>query len=290
MDATDLPIDELARPEAPALQRFGLAIAGWLESVERRTGLPVQRAALKLATLARLPWYLVRLGAREGLSAWVAFLFGRSTVRVRVPGYAHPIAVRCGGTDPTVFERIFIADEYAPVRDLDRCGVILDCGAYVGYSTLYFARHFPDATIVAVEPDEDNVARLRDHTSHHANVVVVNAALWSKSCGVRIANPDAASWSFTVEEGGALPAVTVDHLLSEHGLGGADLVKMDIEGAEHEVFKEGWESWLPRVRMLVIELHDQAAPGSSRTFFEAIAGLAFSMRARGENLVLTAKR
>lgn len=276
----------------PLLQRALLGFAGYVTAVGDRHGLPLQRVATKTTTVLRLPSYLRRLGVREGARVWWTFLFGRGTVRVFPPGYAHSVAVRCGTPDPTVFERVFVTDEYGAARSLGACRAILDCGAYVGYSTLYFAMHFPEATIVAVEPDAANIALLRANTEHCTNVIAVRAALWSRCCSVRIKNAGAMPWSFTVEEveaaeNEALPATTIARVVAEHGLGTVDFLKIDIEGAEHEVFKAGYESWLPQARMLIIELHDYLYPGSSKTFFEAVGSLPFAAVASGENLVLT---
>jgi FkbM family methyltransferase len=271
----------------PLWQRIGLAIGGRLSRLEARSGIPLQRLALKLSTACRLPNYLRRLGVRAGAHAWWSFLFSRETVYVRLPGHPHPVVVRCDRSDPAVFERIFIAGEYDAIQSIEACRSILDCGAYVGYSTLFFARRFPEARVVAVEPDEENLALLRANTAHCANVVSVHGAVWSHRCAVRIKNAREMPWSFAVEEGGALPATTVEELVREHELGAIDLLKIDIEGAEREVFRAGYESWLPAVRMLIIELHDYLYPGSSRNFFAAVRALPFRARASGENVVLT---
>jgi FkbM family methyltransferase len=277
----------------PALQRVVLQISGWVAALGERTGLPLQRAATKVATAVRFPWYLRRLGPAEGTRVWWEFLFGTGKLNVSLPGYEHPIIVRLDGPDPTVFERIFVTDEYGDVESLGSCKAILDCGAYVGYSTLYFARHFPDAKIVAVEPDSENITMLRANTGHCPNVVAVQTALWSRRCSVRIKNESAMPWSFTVEEvdgeaPGALPATTIAHLVEDHALGAVDFLKIDIEGAELEVFKAGYESWLPGARMLIIELHDYLYPGSSESFFKATEGLPFDVEVSGENLILRA--
>lgn len=220
------------------------------------------------------------------MRTWLAFLFSSRIVHVRWRG--HTIAVRCNTPDPTVFERIFITDEYGAVADLQSCRSILDCGAYAGFSTVYFATRFPTAKIVAVEPDASNLEMLRLNTAACANVVVVHGAVWSHRCGLRIENEGDEPWSFRVMEGGPIPATTIANLARDHDLRPIDLLKIDIEGSERQVFESGYESWLRSVRLLLIELHDHQRPGSSDTFYEAV-GDHFRLTWSGENVIAAPK-
>ena len=275
----------------PPLQKWVLRVCGGIIAFGTTTGIPLQRWATKLSTVVRLPGYLRRLGAANGFRTWLAFLFGKKTIGVEVPRYEQPIIVRCGTPDCAVFERIFIADEYKAALQVRNCANIIDCGAYAGYSSLYFAKHFPNARIVAVEPDAENMEMLKTNTEHCGNVIPVRAAVWSRRCPMRIRNHEAPAWSFAMEETpaddeGAIAGVTVEELMKEHGLGHLDLMKIDIEGGEREVFRSGAESWLAATGMLIIELHDYLYPNSSENFFKAVEGLPFEMKASGENLIL----
>ena len=61
----------------------------------------------------------------------------------------------------TVFWQIFTFDEYSSLRNLENVSLVLDLGANVGYSSAYFLSCFPEARVVAVEPDEQNMAICR---------------------------------------------------------------------------------------------------------------------------------
>ena len=54
-------------------------------------------------------------------------------------------------------------------------------------------------------------------------------------------------------------AVTMDTVMRETGIDSIDLLKVDIEGAEIEIFKSC--PWIRKVRVLTIELHDRLRPG-----------------------------
>jgi hypothetical protein len=62
---------------------------------------------------------------------------------------------------------------------------------------------------------------------------------------------------------------------------------MDIEGSEKEVFESSYEYWLPKTRMLIIELHDNMKNGTSKSLFAAISKYDFSFDMRDENLIFT---
>jgi hypothetical protein len=65
-----------------------------------------------------------------------------------------------------------------------------------------------------------------------------------------------------------------------------DIVKLDIEGAEKAVFESNYEDWLPKTRLLIIELHDRMQPGSSKALFNALTRYNFSCETKWENLLL----
>jgi hypothetical protein len=73
--------------------------------------------------------------------------------------------------------------------------------------------------------------------------------------------------------------------LQKSGLQTIDILKLDIEGAEKELFRAGFESWLPNTRLLIVELHDRMVPGCSKALFEAVSKYDFDCETRWENLI-----
>jgi hypothetical protein len=57
---------------------------------------------------------------------------------------------------------------------------------------------------------------------------------------------------------------------------------MDIEGAEKDVFTSNYESWLPKVKVMIVELHGQ---GARDAFYNAVKDENFVKFEQGENLV-----
>src|ERR1041385_3761622 len=68
----------------------------------------------------------------------------------------YPFYGRIGSSDWEVFIQIFVNQEYRCVEDIHDPELIIDCGANVGYASLYFLTKFPRAHIIAIEPDRAN--------------------------------------------------------------------------------------------------------------------------------------
>jgi len=211
-------------------------------------------------------------------------------MRARVPGSGAGLLVRLGTSDIEVFVQVYGCREYEWEFTIAP-RVIVDAGAYTGLSTAFFAMRYPDAKIVAIEPDDDNFGLLARNTAGFANVHLLQAALWSESGVVSLVDPGDGAWGIRLAElaragaseaapGKAVRAVTVPDVLRVHGLGRIDLLKVDIEGSEMEVFSHA-DPWISSVEAISVELHDRFKPGCSSAFFKAVEDFPVQLR-RGE--------
>jgi hypothetical protein len=65
-------------------------------------------------------------------------------------------------------------------------------------------------------------------------------------------------------------------------LGGQiDLLKLDVEGAERELFSQN-PDWLNNVSAIFIELHDPFVPGCAQAFYSALTSRPFRQEQRGD--------
>jgi len=138
---------------------------------------------------------------------------------------------------------------------------ILDCGANVGIVTFYFKRQHPGARITAFEADPAIASALSLNVEQNAlsQVNVVAAAVWDETGETTFAAEGADSGGIASEYRGesqkriTVPTVRLrDVIAAEDRI---DLLKLDIEGAEHRVLAD-CEPELGRVRAMIIELHD----------------------------------
>ena len=175
-------------------------------------------------------------------------------------------------------------------RDDESCPVIVDGGANVGYSSLYFAEAYPDATVFALEPNPLTFAVLKRNVEHCPRILPVHAALWSHDSGVEIEDGGRGSWSDRVAEGDAaskIPSVTLEQLVARLPHARPLIIKLDIEGSEREVCRAS-QRLLRSAPCIIVEPHDFMLPGAGNLvpLFAAIAGKEVDTLLIGENLVI----
>ena len=167
--------------------------------------------------------------------------------------------------------------------------LILDCGGNIGSAAVYFANVYPDAKIISVEPDVNNFRLLKLNTSPYPKIECINAALWNRATYIELFGAHPASfkaYETNADNPDAIKTTTVGKLLADSGFDEIDLLKIDIEGSEKEVFEASdVDDWLSKVKVLVIELHDRYKRGCSRALFRATLQYDFFCTQRGENLI-----
>jgi FkbM family methyltransferase len=210
-------------------------------------------------------------------------------IEFSIPDAAHPIKLRNDSSDISTFYQIFYRKDY-DLRYPAEPKTILDLGANIGLSVIYFKSRFPDATIIAVEPDPENFRMLQDNTRAYADVHCLNYGIWNKHAFLEIKDPGFGKWALMLSEvkeksGSTVEAISVNDILAKFKIDKLDILKIDIEGSEKELFEDNYEKWLPLVNMLIIELHDHMRPGCSKSFFKALANFDFAMYHHGENMV-----
>jgi FkbM family methyltransferase len=147
------------------------------------------------------------------------------------------------------------ADLLPPVR------TVLDVGANVGFATLRFARWFPDARLVCVEPDAEARGLLAKNLARNGVAAqIFDTAVVGAPGNYRI---DAAAHPggnhVTSSPLGDVEGITLPVLLDRAGLAQVDFMKIDIEGAERDLFLSAGD-WASRVRALIAELHGGLTP------------------------------
>lgn len=245
-----------------------------------------------------------RFGWRRALALWwslhlaIVGSTGARAVPVPTPGTGR-LLVRPGTADASVYDRILLrramALDFCPqgqalLRASERSEqpqLIVDAGAYTGFSSIALAQMFPKARILAVEPDPANFAMLQENVASFANIEPINAALWHRTGSVGFVDDGASSWAIRVADAqeGNVPAISMEDLLARHP--GAELlaVKLVIEGAERQLFSAD-AKWLGRAKLIVWMPPDWRLPGAGagRATIRALAPHAFDYVIRDECL------
>jgi FkbM family methyltransferase len=200
------------------------------------------------------------------------------------------IWLRPATSDLAVFREAFGEREYEVACWNIEPKLIIDAGANIGLTSLYFAARCANARIIALEPEASNVELLRRNTKAVSNITVKAGALWPRKASLSLVDDHAEKWAFSVKENSpsvsSVSAFTLPDILAEIGTDCVDLLKLDIEGAEKDLFTSGWQDWLPKVKRIVIELHDRLVPGCSKAFYSAILTRNFRQITNGQNVVI----
>jgi FkbM family methyltransferase len=145
--------------------------------------------------------------------------------------------------------------------------LIIDCGANVGYSSAYLLSRYPRARLFAVEPDPENFRILMKNLEPYGErCTAINAGVWSSSVGLVLSDHalgDRREWAVTVRPAGrdeepSIMAVDLGSVLATApDFDRISILKVDVEGAEAEIFSKNVEPWIDKFDHLVIELHGE---------------------------------
>lgn len=202
------------------------------------------------------------------------------------------IILRANSSDIHCFIKVFIDEEYEiPFEGEPQ--FLLDAGANIGMATVYFATKYPKASILSIEPESSNFELLKRNCLGLKNVKLIRAALWPHVGRVSVECSGAEFWATRVHELStpasglhSVQATTISEVIRETGVQSIDLLKIDIEGAELELFAQGTEEWISFIKVIAIELHDRFRPGCASSFYRAISKREFRQEVIGENVFI----
>jgi FkbM family methyltransferase len=210
---------------------------------------------------------------------------------LRAASYKNSFHLRPNTSDYYTFDQVFLRDQYN-IKIAFSPKTIIDAGANIGLAAVYFSHRYPNASIIAIEPSKENFEQVQKNIAGYTQVKAICSGVWNKDAYLSIINTDGVKNAFMVAETTpdnpmAVPAISIETIMRNEGWDTIDIVKMDIEGSEKEVFESGYEYWLPKTRMLIIELHDNMKKGTSKSLFTAISKYDFTFDMRDENLIFT---
>ena len=203
-------------------------------------------------------------------------------------GIASDFYVRVGTVDQYIAIECLQRKAYAAVEETVKSPqVILDLGGNTGASAVRFANLYPDALIITIEPDEDNYALLLRNTKSYPNIKQVFGAIWNKSgrggitnrkryktmlCSIQVAEHRNEKFPQ-----GEIRFYTVPELMEIFEVDRIDLLKVDIEGSEKELFDETCDQWLPKVNAAVVGIHEWMRQGAEQSTLQAFERHRFRM-------------
>lgn len=199
-----------------------------------------------------------------------------------------PLLVRPGTSDIAVFRQVYIERIYdvdCPVRPT----LILDLGAYTGLSTRWLGDRYSHADVIAVEPHPEHWPLVEQNAPR---AMLWRGAATGTSGPVELRQPPGGQQAATVRPDESPVVTVVEGWTVPEILDGRkpEVVKMDIEGSERDLFL-GDTDWLASVRLLLIESHDRFVPGCTDALKEALKGRKATWAPRGgSNVAITLEK
>jgi FkbM family methyltransferase len=168
--------------------------------------------------------------------------------------------------------------------------LILDLGANIGISASFFSLCYPGSKVIAVEPASQNIWLLTRNTAQIPKITILHGAVGSSSGEVSLFDSGAGNNAFRTFGPGSqvletVPCYSIQDLVDAHPDATPFLLKIDVEGAEKELFSANFD-WIDLFKVIVIETHDWMLPGEaiSSNLLRALGGRNRDLIFRGENL------
>jgi FkbM family methyltransferase len=201
-----------------------------------------------------------------------------------VDNIRYPIFLRIPTSDISVYKEIFIQNEYDYYYNNNPC-IIVDAGANIGLSAVFYANKFPNSKILAIEPEDSNFNLLKKNVAQYKQIHPIQAALWHEEGTLSVTDIHSGHWGFLVDSetsnnsnnytvSQSVKSITINSILKDYNISKIDILKIDIEGAEKEVFKDT-SYWINKVDSIVIELHERMKVGCCRSFYNGSNGFTY---------------
>lgn len=245
----------------------------------------LQRGLVFAARLTAL-WRIMGL-----VSAFRAFILSRRSdrlIRVPVRQLGRDLHFRSGADFGMLTH--FYDPNYRIVDHPDTLvSTIIDAGANIGVESLRFRHNHADAHIIAIEPDLGNFNVLSRNCASDPRIKPLNVALWSGPATLTLRDGrgnEAFQVTTEIGDGPEVEAVSIVDILERTGWSRIGILKLDIEGAEHELFATGADRWIGQVDCIIMEISDSDRAGTTQALFKALNGEDFNAEILGENIVL----
>lgn len=242
-------------------------------------------------TLIQLLRYIHHFGFIRGLMIFNSlYVRKKGKATVRIPGVKKPVYLRRATSDIKAFEQVFLDKGYNYPFEFE-VKTIIDCGANVGLASVFFINKYSKAKIIALEPEKGNFDIAKQNVLQYPDITILQNGVWHKNAFLEINDRfKTGNWGFICTEtetpgASGVQAVSINEIMKTYKIDEIDILKIDIEGSEMEVFSQGYETWLPKTKAIMLEIHDCIRKGSSRSVFSALLQYDFSVYHIDETLV-----
>jgi FkbM family methyltransferase len=176
---------------------------------------------------------------------------------------------------------VFVQQIYRPrlAKACDDVRLVVDVGANVGYSVVYFARLFPRAQIIAIEPNPINLKALTRNVELNCfqdRVRILNVAAGTSDGTIYLVDRGAASFT-TPDVNRSGVKVSVADIFKQLANEPIDVLKIDCEGAEYPIIMDDRFATL-QAATLLLEWHaTEEHPTANREIHDRLCALKWTV-------------
>lgn len=233
-------------------------------------------------------YLLSQLGFFISTKIFLSKIFFASEVTIQRKGKS--FCIRNNRSDLSIFRQIYLDEVYSLIKPKNEStsGSVVDLGANVGFFTKYYFDKYPHLNYFLLEPDIENANQIKKNLKECCNwkfvfggigrskEFLVNEDLNLNSCSKKYLSVN--------DNSSGTPAFSLKDFLCINDIKEIFILKIDIEGAE-QFLLDDLSEFIPMIRYLMIELHDNLAPGVASRFFKIVSLYSFKFESRGDVLL-----
>jgi FkbM family methyltransferase len=197
---------------------------------------------------------------------------GNLLIKYSINELPFTFSLRKNSSDLLVFSQIIKNEEYHEIISLFQSNKIpltniIDAGANIGLTSIFLKAFFPEAKIIALEPNDANCKTLNKNLSinNYKDIILLKKGLWGHNTYLcaDYSFRDGLDWAFRLtetsnKEDASFEVLSVIDIIKQYDLDFIDFLKIDIEGGEASVFSlQSNMEWLKKVRVIALEIHDE---------------------------------
>ena len=232
----------------------------------------------------------IKFGMKTVIARWMSHFTSKKIPYKIKTLWGENVWVRINSSDVDLAKKIIGKNggEYdflSKIENIESFKCIIDAGANIGLFSIIARKYAPRARIIAIEPDVGNYVMYLKNLGIGENDIAIHAGLWNKSCKLVMESRNTGDVGFIVYESdmGNIKAVSMEDIVKNNNISHIDILKMDIEGSEYEVFDETAEKWIDMVGILIVETHDRIKTGCAERVHERLMKHGYSHMRYGEN-------
>lgn len=197
----------------------------------------------------------------EGINTWWTLSkldqkkhFGELPCPIFMKKLLFPINIRPGTQDIGTILNNVVREEYGQLYLSNSPKWMIDAGAYIGDTAAYFLSKYKNLKTICLEPNPSNFEMAKLNLQPYGDrAILLKKGLYSTNRSQHFSGDQ--TGGSICSSGFEVECITISKILEHYLIPRIDILKMDIEGSEENIFSSKPENWLNKVGVLIVELH-----------------------------------